>query len=101
MGGEAWMENIHTIDSASTTAVIEKLNAGEQTPPPEGFTAAWSASANKYVILYKPSAKVKAFSYFNLSEGESDGESTEVNRACRRRIHHPHEERLLVNEAAL
>jgi len=74
---DSWMEGVHTIDSASSTVAIQQLNDGEEEPPPEGWGAAWSASANKYVIVYKPSAKVKAFAYFGLPPGDSDGVETE------------------------
>lgn len=74
---DAWMDNCHTIDSASSTVAMQQLNDGELPPPPDGWGAAWSASANKYVIVYKPSAKEKAFAYFGMPPGASDGEETE------------------------
>merc|ERR1712226_1438127 len=74
---ESWMDGVHTIDSASSTVAIQQLNDGEEAAPPDGWCAAWSASANKYVILYKPSAKERAFAYFGSPPGDSDGVETE------------------------
>jgi len=44
---------------------------------PNDFGSALTCSADNYVILYKPSAKEKAYALFDMKMGDSDEEAAE------------------------